>query len=96
MLAEIVPDEQSLLIRARLPADDVANVYPGQIAQVSLSTYDVSRYGSLEGIVQRIAQNTTQEEGIPSYYVTMIEVPNTQFSKSETPVEITTGCADGN
>ncbi len=91
VLAEIVPDEQSLLIRARLPADDVANVYPGQIAQVSLSTYDVSRYGSLEGIVQRIAQNTTQEEGIPPYYVTMIEVPNPQFSKSETPVEITTG-----
>lgn len=91
VLAEIVPDEQSLLIRARLPADDEANVYPGQIAQVSLSTYDVSRYGSLEGIVQRIAQNTTQEEGIPPYYVTMIEVPNPQFSKSETPVEITTG-----
>lgn len=91
VLAEIVPDEQSLLIRARLPADDVANVYPGQIAQVSLSTYDVSRYGSLEGMVQRIAQNTTQEEGIPPYYVIMIEVPNPQFSKSETPVEITTG-----
>ena len=91
VLAEIVPDEQSLLIRARLPADDVANIYPGQIAQVSLSTYDVSRYGSLEGVVQRIAQNTTQEEGIPPYYVTMIEVPNPQFSKSETPVEITTG-----
>ena len=91
VLAEIVPDEQSLLIRARLPADDVANVYPGRIAQVSLSTYDVSRYGSLEGLVQRIAQNTTQEEGIPLYYVTMIEVPNPKFSKSETPVEITTG-----
>lgn len=91
VLAEIVPDEQNLLVRARLPADDVASVYPGQIAQVSLSTYDMSRYGSLEGVVRRIAQNTTQEEGVPPYYVTMIEVPNPKFSKSESPVEITTG-----
>lgn len=91
VLAEIVPDEQNLLIRARLPAEDVASVYPGQVAQISLSTYDVSRYGSLEGIVQRIAQNTTQEEGVPPYYVTMIEVPVPRFSKSEENVETTTG-----
>jgi len=91
LLAEIVPDEQSVLIRARLLAEDVSSVYVGQVAQVSLSTYDVSRYGTLEGRVQRIAQNTTQEENFPPYYATMVEVPNPRFSKSTQDVEVVPG-----
>jgi len=91
LLAEIVPDEQSVLIRARLLAEDVSSVYVGQVAQISLSTYDVSRYGTLEGRVQRIAQNTTQEENFPPYYATMVEVPNPRFSKSTQDVEIVPG-----
>lgn len=91
LLAEIVPDEQSVLIRARLLAEDVSSVYVGQVAQISLSTYDVSRYGTLEGRVQRIAQNTTQEENFPPYYATMVEVPNPRFSKSTQDVEVVPG-----
>ena len=91
VLAEIVPDEKAILVMARLPAEDVADVYPGQIAQVSLSAYDVSRHGTLEGYVQKIAQNTTQEENLPPYYQTMIEINNPRFSKSEEEVEIVPG-----
>ena len=53
-----------------------------QAARVSLSAYDVSRYGSLEGSVSHIASNTTQKEGMPPYYKTMIEIGNPLFSKA--------------
>jgi thiol-disulfide isomerase/thioredoxin len=65
--------------------------HPGQIAQVSLSAYDVSRYGNLEGEVQRIAQNTTQEQNMPPFYETLIAIPKPQFSKSDDEVEIVPG-----
>ena len=91
VLAEIVPDEQHLLVQARILSEDIGSIHPGQIAQVSLSAYDVSRYGNLEGHVQRIAQNTTQEENFPPYYQTMIAIPEPKLSKSDAPVEIVPG-----
>ena len=60
-------------------------------ALFALSAYDVSRYGNLEGRVQRIASNTTIEEGQAPYYQTMVEVPNLKFSKSDEKVEIVPG-----
>lgn len=91
VLAEIVPDEQALLVKARVLAEDISGVYVDQTAQVALSAYDVSRYGNLEGRVQRIASNTTIEEGQAPYYQTMVEVPNLKFSKSDEKVEIVPG-----
>ncbi len=92
VMAEIVPDEKGVWqVQARLPAEDIANVYIGQTAQVSLSAYDVSRYGTLAGVVLRIAQNTTIEEGMPPFYDTIIEIPNLRFSKDSQKVEITAG-----
>lgn len=91
VLAEIVPDEQHLLVEARILSEDIGSIYTGQLAQVSLSAYDVSRYGNFEGHVQRIAQNTTQEQDAPPYYQTMIAIPEPKLSKSKTTVEIVPG-----
>jgi len=91
VLAEIVPDEQAVLVKARILSEDIGGVYPGQIAQVSLSAYDVSRYGNLEGEVQRIAQNTTQEQNMPPFYETLIAIPKPRLSKSDDEVEIVPG-----
>lgn len=91
VLAEIVPDEQAVLVQARILSEDIGEVYPGQVAQVSLSAYDVSRYGNLEGEVQRIAQNTTQEQNMPPFYETLIAIPKPRLSKSDDEVEIVPG-----
>ena len=91
-LAEIVPDNQDIVtIRARLPAEKIADVYIGQIAQVGLSSYNVARFGTLEGTIRHVSQNTTQEEGMPPYYETIIVVEELRFSKSTDIVDVTTG-----
>ena len=41
--------------------------------------------------MQRIAQNTTEEQDFPPYYQTMIAIPEPKFSKSDAPVEIVPG-----
>ena len=91
VLAEIVPEEQGLTIRANLRPENVADVYLGQEARISLSAYDVSRYGSIAGVVKNIASNTTEREGQPPFYETIITVPDPVFTKTGQSAEIIPG-----
>ena len=90
-LAEIVPANSEHVVRARLLPQDVADVTLGQLARVSLSAYDVSRYGSLEGEVIHVASNTTEEPDIPPYYETMIALTQKSFPNIDLTPEIVPG-----
>ena len=91
VLSEIVPLESELVVRAQLLPQDVADVTQDQLARISLAAYDVSRYGALEGRVVHVASNTTQEEGIPAYYETMIAIPDPVFATSGVTPDIVPG-----
>ena len=91
VLSEIVPLESELVVRAQLLPQDVADVTQDQLARISLAAYDVSRYGALEGKVVHVASNTTQEEGIPAYYETMIAIPDPVFATSGVTPDIVPG-----
>lgn len=91
VLVDIVPSESGYLVRAQVPPQNVAAVQPGQIARISLAAYDPSRYGVLMGVVQRVANNTTQPENQMPFYETMIEIPKIELTKSPIRPEITAG-----
>ena len=91
VLVDIVPAESVLLARAQVLPQHVAAVRPGQIARLSVSAHDPSRYGVLMGVVQRVATNTTQPENQMPYYETIIEIPEVQLTKSGIRPEITPG-----
>ena len=80
-------------MRARLLPQDVADVtLDWQLARVSLSAYDVSRYGSLEGEVIHVASNTTEEpDESPPYYETMIALTQKSFPNIDLTPEIVPG-----
>ena len=86
ILTEIVPSDIDLVVRAKLQPQDVADVTVGQLARISLSAYDPSRYGALEGEVVHVASNTTEEENQPPYYEMMVQINETTFvNTGETP-----------
>jgi HlyD family type I secretion membrane fusion protein len=91
VLVDIVPSEAVLLARAQISPQHVANVRPGQIARLSVSAYDPSRYGVLMGVVQRVAKNTTQLENQMPFYETIIEIPELRLTKSGVLPDITAG-----
>ena len=91
VLTEIVPMDAEHVVRARLLPQDVADVSLGQIARISLSAYDVSRYGALEGEVIHVARNTTEEQNIPPYYETLIAIGDKGFPNSNIVPEIVPG-----
>jgi HlyD family type I secretion membrane fusion protein len=91
MLAEIVPAESALLARAQILPHNIAAVNPGQVARLSVSAYDPSRYGVMMGVVHRVANNTTQPENQMPFYETIIEIPEARLTKSSIIPEIAAG-----
>ena len=91
VLTEIVPMDAEHVVRARLLPQDVADVALGQLARISLSAYDVSRYGALEGQVIHVASNTTEEQNIPPYYETLIAIDDKGFPNSDVVPDIVPG-----
>lgn len=79
VVAEIVPEDAPLVVLARLPAEDIASVKGGQRAEVTITAFDVARYGTLSGRIQKIAQNTTQSDSL-AFYETYIELDDMVFS----------------
>ena len=69
-LIEIVPNNDTLLIEARIRPSDIAFIHPGQKATVKLTAYDFSIYGGLDAVLELISADsiTTNEESIFSKY----------------------------
>jgi hypothetical protein len=84
VLVDIVPAESVLL-------QHLASVRPGQIARLPVSAYDPSLDGVFMGVVQRVANNTTQLENQMPYYETIIEIPEVVLTKLVVTPEITAG-----
>ena len=76
---------------AQINPQDIADVQPGQVAQISLAAYDPSRYGVVMGVVRRVASNTTQPENAMPFYETIIAIPEVAFTKSPDEPVITAG-----
>ena len=62
VLMEIVPLDDKLLIEARLSPRDIAFIHPGQDANVKITAYEPSIYGSLTAKVDRISPDTIEDE----------------------------------
>ena len=67
-IAEIVPEDDRLLIEARITPKDVAFVRPGLSAKIRLSAYDYTKFGILDGVVERIGADTITDENQETFY----------------------------
>jgi multidrug efflux pump subunit AcrA (membrane-fusion protein) len=81
-LAEIVPEDDVLLINASILPKDIAYVRAGQSAKIGFTSYDIAIYGQIDGSVKKIAANTTTTEEGQSFYEAMIEVDVNQIKET--------------
>jgi len=82
-VVEITPIGDNLRILARIKTSDRARVWIGQKVSVSISAYEFSRYGSLEGTLIAISPDSfTDEKGV-SYYEVKVSTVKSSFSPSE-------------
>ncbi len=74
LLAEIVPENDILKIEASVMTKDIAYVKIGQKAKISFTSFDMAIYGQVDGIVKKVAANTSQTEDGQSFYPIIIEI----------------------
>jgi adhesin transport system membrane fusion protein len=61
-IMQIVPNDDNLVIEAKVQPADIAFVKPGLTATIKMDAYDYSIYGSLAGVVTYISADTLNEE----------------------------------
>ncbi|GGE17224.1 type I protein secretion system MFP component AggB [Polymorphobacter glacialis] len=61
-LVEVVPEGDTLVVEAMVNPSDIAFISLGQKANIKISAYDYSIYGTLPGVVERIAPDAVTDE----------------------------------
>ena len=64
-LVEVVPTEDTLLVEIRVKPADVGFVHPGQTANVKVTAFDYSLFGSLEAVVEDVSADSFVDERAP-------------------------------
>ena len=67
-LVELVGDDESLLVEARISPQDIGNVRIGQKARIGVTAYDQAVYGALEGSVTTISPDSIQDPATGEIY----------------------------
>ncbi|MCP4326027.1 MAG: HlyD family type I secretion periplasmic adaptor subunit [Alteromonadales bacterium] len=89
VLLEIVPSEDKLLVEAKIIPKDIAFIYVGLPAMVKITAYDFTRYGGLEGVVEHISADTTQDKEGNSFYIIRVRTNESSMhsrDKEEMPI----------
>ncbi len=91
-LLEIVPIEDSLLVQAYVQPSDIAFLHVGQRVNVKITAYDFSRYGALEGQVDRISAGPSiHPERDESVFVVDVSTKNQLKDAADQPLPIVPG-----
>lgn len=65
-LMRLVPTDDTLIVEARVPNQDIGFVKVGQQVEVRVDTYDFVRFGTLPGNVEQIAADATEDPDSPT------------------------------
>lgn len=90
-LVEIVPTNDKLMIRAHIAPADVAFLRPGQDVKVKITAYDPQIYGSLDGKLELISPNSTQDSQGNSYFEIDVRTDKNFLGTEAKPLRIFSG-----
>ena len=96
-IMEIVPLGKRTLIEARVKPGDIGFLQVGQTAQIKLTSYDATIYGSLEGVIETISPDAIGDPDRPAgtgdatYYRVMLRVDNNKLHEKGKALPILPG-----
>ncbi|OGA99404.1 MAG: secretion protein HlyD [Burkholderiales bacterium RIFCSPHIGHO2_12_FULL_69_20] len=90
-ILEIVPEEATLLMNARIKPSDIGFIRAGQQAHVRVLAYDASTYGKLEAKVERVGADAVVDEKGEPYFEVQLSAARGQLLLHGKPLPITPG-----
>jgi multidrug efflux pump subunit AcrA (membrane-fusion protein) len=96
VLAQIMPRNVPLVVKARVNTQDISRVAVGQTSQLRITAYPYPDYGTLTGTVQAIAPDVVtagenNSEPIASYYEVTIQPDRPYLGTADRPFPIQSG-----
>jgi adhesin transport system membrane fusion protein len=92
ILLEIVPTGSDLIVESRIDPKDIADIVVGQEVKISLTAYDASKFGRIDGNVLSVSADamTDQKTG-QQYYLVDISISGTLYEDDGEEVVILPG-----
>lgn len=90
-IVEIVPDDDKLIIEAKILPRDIGFIRPGLKALVKFTAYDFTVYGGLTGKVIQISADTMTDEEGNSYYLVRIKTDKNHLGSDQHPLKLLPG-----
>jgi adhesin transport system membrane fusion protein len=78
---EVVPTDDSLILETKVQIKDIAFIRPEQAAIIKLTAYDYTIYGTLDGVVQSIAADSTVDDKGNAYYIVKVRTLKSAIGK---------------
>jgi len=79
-LMEIVPSDEALVVEVKVAARDIGYLAPGQPADVSVTGFDVSRYGTLPGRLEWVSATSNADEQGRIFYQARVTLDETELN----------------
>ncbi len=92
ILLEIVPTGSDLIVETKIDPKDIAEIVVEQDVKISLTAYDPSRYGRIDGKVKGISADAiTDQQNGSQYYLVDVSIDGILFEPDGTEVTILPG-----
>ena len=85
-ILEVVPDEDTIMVEAKLSPNDRGFVHSGQAARVKITAYDFLRYGAVDGKVMLVAADADRDPTLanaPPYYRLLVSTAKNSVGPPE-------------
>ena len=73
-LASITPQDENLIVEAKVKEADRGEIWLGQEARVKFRAYDFSRFGSLTGKIAFISPDSSNDQRNPNHYFYRVNI----------------------
>lgn len=78
---EVVPTDDSLILETKVQIKDIAFIRPEQATIIKLTAYDYTIYGTLDGVVDSVAADSTVDDKGNAYYVVKVRTQQSAIGK---------------
>jgi adhesin transport system membrane fusion protein len=90
-IVEIVPQEGSLVIEAKIKPADIAFLRPDQKATIKFTAYDYTVYGSLKAELEHVGADSITDDKGNSYFLVRLRTDKNYLGTKEHPLPILPG-----
>ena len=91
-ILEIVPTGDDLIVEGKIDPKDIAYIQPDQDVRISLTAYDASRYGTIDGKVLKVSADAVEDQATRlAYYVVDVSIDTNLFEDDGSEVEVLPG-----